>query len=67
MLHVWNIYQHWPSKSPSLVVKYTSTMEPMAYEPIQKKKAHHPTYGKPMEDIWKIYPRSSMVLVYLPT
>ena len=27
MLHVWNIYQHFPSKSPSFVGKYTSTME----------------------------------------
>ena len=27
MLHVWYIYQHLPSKSPSHVGKYTSTME----------------------------------------
>ena len=27
MLHVWNIYQHLPKKSPSFVGKYTSTME----------------------------------------
>jgi hypothetical protein len=26
MLHVWNIYQHLPHKSPSFVGKYTSTM-----------------------------------------
>ena len=26
MLHVWNIYQHLPEKSPSFVGKYTSTM-----------------------------------------
>ena len=27
MLHVWNIYQHLPQKSPSFVGKYSSTME----------------------------------------
>ena len=31
MLHVWNIYQHLPQKSPSFVGKYTSTMEHMGY------------------------------------
>ena len=30
MLHVWNIYQHLPQKSPSYVGKYSSTMDPMA-------------------------------------
>jgi hypothetical protein len=31
MLHVWNIYQHVPQKSPSFVGKYTSTMEHMGF------------------------------------
>ena len=32
MLHVWNIYLHFPQKWPSFVGKYNSTMEHMGYK-----------------------------------
>ena len=33
-------YQHVPQKSSSFVGKYTSTMEPMGYELVERKSKH---------------------------